>query len=680
MANPKYRPSAVDADGREYLTAGAGTVLGSWTGSPRGEWGFPAVYSFCGAARDGLTYDNGVLCYQDSFGTVAGGVNSHSWGTCDSTLAGFPDVWQPNPGGGNYWDRVASNAPVVVSDNVVRLSSPGIATVGNIKYTDCLMSSWRWMIQGNFEIKLYVRNFGGGVNWQAVATRFMVFSSDAGMFDVDIIHKFAGAANYVCQGRYADDAGATRSWLYIIGETTAFTPPATTVLRIVRSGNQFTGSVNRGAGWEGNWVRNAVNRLSRSRMLVGVLLGQHERQWTSGTCVPTTDVEFELVSGTVITQAPWALISPSANRGARADFPENYLIIWTATELSIIDLDEEKLWWRLTNPQAPGTYLNHLLCGFTNTTNISDAWMDDEQGMLYVVLRDTATTGNSTIVEIDFPRWRASTFRSTAGGPPPIGGSFNWYCNSSVWRGFDQSSYGIVQDSLPNDAWQKAGSYKAAFQSNSDLGNQSHSWTEGNYTYRALALSNGVQLFKWRTGNTDDNPVNTKASWTGVTDVKSVRISTDGDLVFHDATNIYVVYKATWQAAFLGTFGVDLTWATPGTRSLDTQYYLDALLGGVFLARDEGVYFRAWADAGWTLLYGKSGSGATYTILPTYDKINVISIGTVESKNILVAGFTNGVDYYVSAISITSNSLAGTKDVTSDIVSAPIRVAIEAGV
>ena len=669
---PKYRPGALDADGRYYLTAAAGNVLGCRVGQASGAWASPTTANRCGAARDGYYYQNGVLCGEGSFGTMVDGIAQERWGSMDSlmTMTRHWPIFMDNA----ITEDGGHNNPVMQADGVVRLSGP--ATVLQ-KKTDVLCSCFRWMLQGDFDIILHTDDLRQTSSWCSDAIALVVWSSFMGTFFTSLCSYSKVPSTYIYTRR-TDDGAAT----VVYTSANLGSVPASCKLRITRVENLFSAYWDIGAGWVASGTYTATKELMQPLMFVEANLGTHPGYWGSGadTVEPRCDVQWELVNGTVVNRPSWALMTPDANRGSRPDFPENHLLVWTAKEVSIIDLDNDKLWMRLINPQAiapwAATGAKYVLPG-SLTAVIADSWMDNDLGILYVVITG-AGSNTSCVIEINFGTGVARSFSydtSMAGCPCP-GGTFNHSLGSAFNAALNQGDQTTIGFSAPNNqgkSWgSNYGSVKDASFWLSD-GNcyQTHTWIEGSYTYKAFAYVYGCQVFKWRTYNTSDAPVMINIKRTTGTDVLAVRFAADGTLVFADANGIYVTSKATWQAAMgTGIFVEDAALFQPGTVSNSCQYALSASASGIYLCRDEGVYFVTWADAlaggaAFTLKFSSPGGGGTYEVLPAYIAVRAMSIMSIGIIDVaLIATTEAGPSYWVHAIRLDTAELVGSGEAT----------------
>jgi hypothetical protein len=638
---PKYRPGATDAEGRYYLTAAAGTVLGSRAYNTEGNsWGNPLVSGFKGAARDGYWYANGVLAEWGDFGSVAEGVRDKSWSTVDITEAmrGFPDQFYY---GRAYPYDTNRNAVSIVGTNRARLSSPSQALY---RTGNALTTAFRGCLVGDFDVEMSLHDLGGQSNWIPACVGLMVFSNQVSWFG-------QGAMKHSTWGTYQ-----TYVWNDESGENgggAAWTPTASAKLAITRVGNLFRAYYDAGSGGgrQLSGSRTAIQQLMHPNMYVGVIQSQ---LWdgplgsaSGANCAPYAEVGLTLNSGTFSNRPSWATKISTADRGSRADFPENVLLIWTAKELSLIDLDNETLWMRLKNKQA-GSSLYCVLPGVAATSSIVDAWLDTDCGVLYAMIYDSATATSGVAIVADFSTdcvdcYHNSTTGFSVGDSMEIG-----YVPHYPW-GQRTCQFDYPNGGAPganHQLWVDGYSWRS-YQTQGDQYRISSTWTDATYLYTAIATRTGLRVIKRQFSKTD--AVGTYATWSGATDVRDVKFADDGTLWFTDATNVYRVDAATWGAAFGGSFAADATVVQPGTISVASQYKITPAdyFSGIFVARDEGVYFLGNAGGAFSLYYGSVGSGATSEILPVYTKVTSFEFKTgVTTDHMVYAALTQAGPTY----------------------------------
>lgn len=624
---PKYRPGATDADGREYLTAAAGAVLGSRVyNTEGGAWGNPLTSGFKGAARDGYWYANGVQAAWGDFGDVAGGVRDASWSTMDpaETMQGFP--YRIKSYSTECYRDANRNAVSMVGTNRARLSSPDQVAY---KTTNALSTAFRGCLVGNFDVEAPLYSWGGSSDWIPSAVALVVFSGQAAWFSANALVRGAAPGTRYTAYQYEDDGGDGTSYG---GAGGSWTPTVNAKLAITRSGNVFNAYYDAGGGGGRVLIgtRTASRKLKNSRLCVAVAHSQVfaiPYYGASGAnCAPYAEVGINLVSGTFSNRPSWATKLSTADRGSRPDFPENVLLTWTAKEVSLIDLDNEKLWYRPKNPQG-GSYRMFTLPGFAGTTSIVDAWLDTDLGILFVSLYDSATATKGVVVAFDFSKDTIDCFHNST-TDFSIGTSFEMQYNAYYPWEQRTCQFDYPNGGDPNafhDKWAYSHNWKN-WQTQGDQNRVGATWDDATYRYAAIATRNGLRVIRHLLAKTDSP--GSYATWTGASDVRSIAFTDGGDLVFADATNVYVVNKATWQAGLGGTFSAGTTIVHPGTISASSQYKLipsvDA--GGVFVARDEGVYFMATGGSSFTLYYGGAGSGATKETLPVYTKVTSFDI------------------------------------------------------
>lgn len=660
---PKYRPGAIDGDGREYLTAAAGAVLGSRVyNTEGGAWGSPVVSGLKGAARDGYWYANGVQAEWGDFGDVAGGVRDASWGTMDPAepMRGFPYRFK-SYSFECYLDG-NRNAVSMVGANRARISSPDQATY---KTTNALSTAFRGCLVGDFDVEMLLYSWGGSSDWIPSAVGLVVFSNQVAYFTANALVRGAAPGTRYTAYHYNDDLGdgsygaAGPSW----------TPTANAKLAITRVGNVYRSYYDAGGG--GGRVQigtyTATRKLKNSRLYVAVVqcqvLAMPYYGSSGANAAPYAEVGINKVSGTFSNRPSWATKLSTADRGSRPDFPENVEVIWTAKEVSLIDLDNEKLWMRLKNPQG-GSSLMYALPGFAATTSIVDAWLDTERGILFVSLYDSATASRGIVVALDFSKDKIDCFHSSTTNFD-VGGSFEMEYNDVYpWE------QRTCQFDYPNGGDPNAFHYKWAsgnswrqWQTQGDQNRCGAVWSDAAYRYQAIATRTGLRIIRHALDATDSAGL--YATWSGTADVLAVVFDEDdGALFFADSSSIYSASTATWQAAFGGAFAADWTTGQPGSISNNCQYSLTPDASCVYVPRDEGVYL-VWS-AGADLLLSDAGGAGLYKTLPAaYTAVRAVSIVVAGVINILLVATTEaGPAYFVHGINLADGELLGSGEAT----------------
>ena len=108
-------------------------------------------------------------------------------------------------------------------------------------------------------------------------------------------------------------------------------------------------------------------------------------------------------------------------------------------------------------------------------------------------------------------------------------------------------------------------------------------------------------------------------------------------------------------------FTAATTKALPGARGNEynfAQYRMVKVGSVIYVPAHEGIYAVTWPAGSFSLLYGKAGSGATYPILPDYNRVSSIAHGLDGATNILVCGM-DGFEITLAAINLDSNVLHG---------------------
>lgn len=663
----KYRPGATDADGRYYLTATAGNVLGHRTyNTESGAWGNPIVFNFMGAARDGYWYANGVLAEWGDFGDVAGGVRHKSWSTIDpaGTIMGFPKNFKVY--GSSYAYDANRNPVSMVGTNRARLNSPN---QGIDKTTNCLTTAFRGCLVGNFDVEMPLYTLGGQSSFVTTAVGLIVFGDQVAHFSAGAMRTWNGTAYTTFL--YEDELGDGTSYG---GSGGVWTPTASAKLAVTRVGNVYRAYYDAGGGGGRVQIgtRTAIRRLQIPRLHVGVV---HSQAWarpiqasSGANAAPYAEVGINLVSGTFLNRPSWSAKTSTVDRGARADFPENILLVWTAKELALIDLDNEKLWMRFKNPQAVTVAGQcHILPGQAATTSIVDAWLDVERGLLLVTLYDSVAATKGIAIAADFANDLVDCFHNST-TTFSIGDSFEM--GQNPYYPWEQRScqFDYPNAGSPGSNWPRwaGGSNWRSWQTQGDQYRVVATWTDATYLYKAIATRTGLRIIRHQIEMT--NAPGTYATWSGATDILSVKFSVDGELVFADTTNVYVTHLATWQGAFGGTFSADVTIAQPGSLSLNQQYNITTIGIEIYLARDEGIYVASVYGPTFDLIYGDSGSAASYKILQTCDRISCVGKRSYGGTDYLVCATRTaaGPVHYIHVISPSSCSEFWGGDVSSD--------------
>jgi len=658
---PKYRPGALDADGRYYLTAAAGSVIGSKLYDVSlGKWGNPTSSLFSGGARDGYWYRDGVRTAWGDFGTIAGGVRHNSWATIDMAerMKAIPNLI--NAYYAMAYDPLRNDVSIV-AEGRARMSSP---SQGTFKTTQALSTAFHGQLQGDFDVELSILNLTGASYYIYVPIHLIVFGGQGQVISVHCERLSSGNCNF---SWHRGDDRSDASTSIAAGVSVGANPK----LKITRVGNLYTVYYDRGqgAGWVSGGTYTSSKRLRKSCLYVGALLSQYDGSYPSGAnCAPSVDVEITLNSGTYVTRPTWALRAASVDRGSRADFPEKALLVWTQKELVIIDTETEKLWMRFKNSQI-GTHTDYILPGVSATTVIANAGLDVDTGAIYAQLYDGTTASKGSLVMIDFASDGVNVFHNSASNVP-IGGSFDISYNANYpwWQFTHALDYPNGGDPDTNwSKWTTGGTPRSNWTVQSDLNRAIATWSDATYGYKAIATAIGVQVVRRLPGMMDPTPDNTwnYATAITVTDARAVSFTSDGDLVYADAAFTYIVLLATWQAAFGGTFADDVAVAQPGTVSHACQYSITSYTDGLLVARDEGVYRISIPGGVSTLLISSPGGGATYEVLPSFTELRAVSavqFGTVDVA--LIATTEAGPLYFVHAIRLDTGNLAGSGEAT----------------
>jgi len=463
-------------------------------------------------------------------------------------------------------------------------------------------------------------------------------------------------------------------------------------LRLVKSGNVFSYYYWEESTWK---VGGAPQTITSGRMryadyfYVGAIMHFIQYRGTGYFNRPDascSNISLTINSGTVQHLAPWALQPAGDHRGPRQDFPEYPLFVAADNEIAIIDLDDPVLgqpvlWQRLIG-SLNNQKLFDTLFGSVPQANLiffdeGDLLIPYNPGAGYNAQIVASWPGNRAI--------RQGAFYNNDGFCwDRLVGSGNPYAH------FRHTTVGLA---YPNGTDDGKAERMAAWDSTLHEGYETisgtplagHLWTEGLYRYYAAAIS-GANVTRYHMEYVTEYPM---AHWTshdvGAT-TYAIKFSPLGHLVYVADATIYVAYKATWNAAWGSgvtgnvTFSNDLAWSSPGTRSETSQYAFGISSDGVYVARDEGVYYRGWSDGSWTLLYGSVGSGATYEVLPAFTKINCVDVSLLPfgSDVVVVLGLTSGGPTYIGMV-LVNDSIYLQQDVTAELVTKPLNISVGVG-
>jgi len=100
--------------------------------------------------------------------------------------------------------------------------------------------------------------------------------------------------------------------------------------------------------------------------------------------------------------------------------------------------------------------------------------------------------------------------------------------------------------------------------------------------------------------------------------------------------------------------------------------------GGYLYYCDEDGIYRTTDGSSQTLIYGDSGSGASYEILQPYDRISSFRIVEAEGSAAMVicTTTTTGPVYLYQLVDMSKNTLSSYQDITTDITTEPMFVAL----
>ncbi|MGB1316849.1 MAG: LamG-like jellyroll fold domain-containing protein, partial [Flavobacteriales bacterium] len=155
------------------------------------------------------------------------------------------------------------------------------------------------------------------------------------------------------------------------------------------------------------------------------------------------------------------------------------------------------------------------------------------------------------------------------------------------------------------------------------------------------------------------------STWSQITSLNGVWI---GDFVLdpNDVNHMYYckhgeVFESTNQGTSWTNISAGLPWV--GVRDMA---YQDGPSGGLYLAMNLGVYWRAHADASWTLYTNNDVPNVTVSAIEVVPALDKVRIGTMQ-RGLWESDLFNNYDgcYQASVPTVTSAVCAGTVTLTS---------------
>jgi hypothetical protein len=636
---PKYRPGAQDADGRYYLTVGAGNVLGAKIYDATVDDWHTIPVTFSGFGRDGFSYYQGERIVVADF---ADGLQK-AWGTWQSAMQGYSRGWFDY----YLWQRNNAHVvPVSIVSGAVRLET---TFLGSFEIGSAIGSAFRWSLEGDFDIQCDCKNLSGSNYGSDYFLK--VFAGNTG---------FSGADQYIAAGvQITGPTSMNWGWRhdpYFLNIHSG--ARSNGKLRLTRSGSVYSAYVDWGSGWTlCGALTPSGKKLNRPR--VNVALVNAVTQFSTPNEPTSCDFSnFTINSGTVVYRPGWALEAAGTHRGSRDDFPEKALLIWTAKEIAIIDLVEDKLWWRAQK----GSNQFYLLNDFSHgTVQIQDAHM--RNGVLYISMRDTNTAAGGGTIVVDFVADGAVVYSNTVGA---------CYRKGSMFTDPD-SGAGRGQWQEPEPLNYRHGGGLTGWANNHDwdtnyaTANQHHyanaTYRAGGYVYRAIAHYAGLQVFRFQEGRGyESTPSNAHATWSGSTTCQAAGFASDGRLIFATASNLYSVPFATWQGAIGSTFNPTAI-ASPGTVSVISQYRFALSPTHIWVARNEGLYSCPFAGLSF------SAASVINAALPAFDRCDSVDH---PSASLVIVSTKSGSSFHLHSVN-ESGTLFESQDITSYVTTEPIR-------
>jgi hypothetical protein len=676
----KYKPGAYDPSGVEYLKDAYVTSL-TYYDSYGDDWDAPGV-DFYGAGRDGYWYVKGVRAITPA----AGGTFSdlHCWGkTGDPGLTG---------------SLQSGYGSVSCSGNTATLTLVNGSDY-NPKLGASITPSYRWFFPGSQEVDI-------SVDWAN-------FSQTGGEFYASLMIG-QNEKNYeyitIYSGNYSSALFANGSYYALAAAGRAQTSGKIRFYKQFKSGDDVWW---KSYYWNGSsWV--VIFDTHYAGISVGtphlgysnpVTVGLYV--WGNAGGAGSIDFSnFTINAGTPSNRPGWAHpVDSENNYCAGGEFPEKALIVGTSHHatltagdvnyFTIINKDTEEVFFR------HNTKYGALSADFYEapaSRPVTGAQTLYEQaamvnGELFVMGQ---ANGNSTcaVYNLSFTKDFINIIKGETG---VLGDGMTWGYNDNVAGG------GIWNSLL----------HKSEYGNNSQfrMYNATHyyygiaTFEDSAYTYVAIATgwpsggSDLVDIFRiskyttyYPQFNTSLGVVATRAAGSCPSGFHLNAVP--GSLILDTAHNLYCMaadyplpagprivrltyaaYNAAWGSTFTATehysSASGAIAALSGTISLVSQLESLVILNDVlYYPADEGIYFVNW-NVSIGLIYGKAGSGASYEILPSYNKITALSAVFSDNKNLLIATAVNGSNYYNFIINLDLNTLSSSTDITSDIITQP---------
>jgi hypothetical protein len=585
-----------------------------------------------GADKTGKIKTNGVetSLTDFSFGTVAAGVNDRAWRNSSDP---FVQKLGIVPGSG-----IGASLTMVGTDQAKFANT---ISVGSWRNSGALSSHLKWRLQGNFRIEYDFSgvSFSGGqwnVNLWAV--------SNIGDVGTNGIRAAMGEANFF--GSYYNDGTQ-------LGLVSSGSPVASGKLRIDRvSGSTYRIYYDSGSGWVQLGGDITASNTGAGDVFVYIT---NDVLSTTGSA---TVSGFTLVSGTVVNDVGW-----SDELGAA---PDGLVGVVTEQGATLLDKSDNSIWAHHMRRddrayEAKATTTNPRRLSMQNGVHMIGMGGNPGQGLIIT---------DFTVDTIH--KQQAGAAEGFAG---LIFGRTNGYVDGAIRRRNTDAGYdGGTSDS----DWGTTGNTVT----DQDI------YEDGGYLYWTVSTGGGVSVFKyerWIGDNTPDVENSFIALGSGATAVTLDQ--SDGELFYIEGSGasptIYSVEKSTWETAMDGgAFTADDSAAFTGTLSNDTQRRIIRSGTDIFICADEGIYRNTW-DGGtagsWVLLFGDSGSGATFEILDPYDRINAINAAADGLLNglLAVATLDTGPVYKAYLINLDTGALAsnGSIDISSSLSTEPRAIA-----
>lgn len=665
MGSPKYRNDEVDADGNEYIDD-SGVTDGFYYDATKDTWHTPTTPGFYGAGRDGYYYWNGTQCAVGGLGTSTA---FGSWN--DSVLIPYSVPWDEYAGGGSPGGTTTINGDNSVSFSIVDGDGPvwlAFETAGEV-YS---MRRWCFTGSGAVDVQIDYSDFLCEDAFRRSAKLFLEFYYDLNNYVRVIKYRDPNQS----QERYRIERRANGG---VVGWTGTGDIADITAgrMRLTKAQNADpTKSDFDAYWWDGAWqsvgtyAAEGFGLAWSKPIYIRVALQVTALQEVGGCDASATVYDFTINDGATSTRPGWALESSGTERGLRADFPERSVTTTTDTSVSIIDIDHHKLWMRFLQGVTPSDNL------------LGDRYYDEsggspkprrvymKNGVLTIAQGETdAAQNNGGHLVVDFNLDYARVYRAASS-------SFEGavYGDTSNLRHVVDRPGGAIATRNDDEGWRFTNTSWRVPDNRLQATSQ---WRSGDYDYRASATYLGLSIQKnevYRIGN------DTNADWAAASiDTWYEACAFDqanGDLYYLDSSNVYYAAQATWDAAMGGSDWVaDSVVARPGTLSVNGQDCIAIADGDIYLIANEGVY-KATTGGAYTLEYGKSGSGATYEVMSSYDRVSAIAAISSGTDWGLVCNISvdSPTSYNLELIDLTLNDVTKTMDITSYMNSEPLRV------